>query len=79
MPLNQFVVSMDAYPYAKNQHRNSFQSCHTTDYIENYLRFAQVCLTKPYEWTESNRFIHRCLTIYCIQHTTLYTAYFGKK
>ena len=62
--LYQFVVSVEAYPYAKNQHHSSFQSWHILDLILRItfgsLRYAWPL---PYKWTESNRCI-------CVRLTT---------
>ena len=54
--LYQFVVSVEALSYAKNQHHSSIQFRHILDLILR-ITFGRLrhAWPHPYNWTESNR------------------------
>ena len=63
--LNQFVVSLDACPYAKNQHHSSMQSWYIADLILGVISGMPRCAwSHSYKWIESNRCFYECLTTY---------------
>ena len=61
--LYQFVASVEAYPYAKDQYHSSIKSWYVADLI---LRITfgrpRYAWPHPYKWTESNRCIFVRLT-----------------
>ena len=69
--LYQFVVSVEAYPYAKNKHRSSIQSWHIADLIWRItLGRLKYAWPHPYKWTGSNRCI--CVRLTTCKKSTSY-------
>ena len=58
--LNGMVVSMEAYPYAKNQYYNSIPFDILQIYIGNYFWHTLKCLTTPI-WMEWMKQIYFCI------------------
>ena len=54
-----FIVSVETYPYVKNQHQSSIQSWHIADLILR-ITFGRLgyAWPHPYKWTESNQCIY---------------------
>ena len=63
--LYQFVVSVETYPYSKNQHHSSIQSWHIVDVILR-ITFGRsgYAWPHPYKSTESDRWICVLLPTY---------------